>query len=211
MADPSSTTVRSYVFTVKAVRRAIDKLVATPSHEHLPGYLAILQAEHRNAGTPAKLTDIVGFHDRYLKVEGAPETPYLRPFTSRGRGDVLMNSNVAGSYAPSSLRPIGRFPEVVKVIGEGRDATYLLRSDHATLALTRLLKGHKVPAASLSVFLLRDYGFKLEKPEFAKVMALFREEFGLGRSVLAEKQVFDTLFEDDTSQYSDADLELMSS
>jgi hypothetical protein len=210
VADQNNTKSAIYVLTVEAVRRALNRLVATQSHEHLPGYLAILQAQNRNRGASAVPADIATFHERYLKIGGAPsESPYLRPFKSRGRGAELMNRNVAGSYSPASLREKGKLQEVVKVVGDKQNATYSLQPDHAMRALNQLLKGHKIPAASLAVFLLRDFGFSLEKPEFASVMKAFLEEFALTEGGFREDGIYDVLFEDDSSQYSAADLELL--
>jgi hypothetical protein len=205
VASPGDET---FVFSIDAVRRAIGGLVANPIHEHFAGYLAVLRAMRLNNGAPAKSADIVELHERYLKAQGAPaKSPYIRPFKSRGQGLELFNSNVAGSYAPSSIRTKGKLTTVLDVQGSGKSATYGVHPNHASAALTSLLSGHKVPATSLAAFLYRDYGFKLEKREVARVRTLFRDEFGLRASVHDEQTVFNTLFEDDSANFKDTDLE----
>lgn len=197
-----------YLFTRDAVLRAIAALTIHPIHEHFAGYLAILRARRANGGGPARATDISEFHDRYLQADGHPDTsPYVRPFKSRGRGLEPFNANVSGSYAPSSLRSKGKLIDVIEVEGTHRNATYNLRPDHAAAALDRLLKNQKVPAVSLLAFLYRDYGFRLDKPEVALTLPLFRDEFGLRSEILEEAATFELLFHDDSVAYPDDDLE----
>lgn len=191
------------------MRKAIQQLLANPIHEHFAGYLAVLRAQRANPGQPARSMDINEFHDRYLFAADAPRrSPYIRPFKSRGRGIELFNANVAGSYAPSSLRAKGKLIDVLDVQGSRQLATYNLRSNHAKAALDGLLKGHKVPAISLAAFLYRDYGLKLEEPAVTRVLTVFRDEFGLRASEPSEGTVFNTLFEDDSQSFQDSDLQL---
>ncbi|WP_375462957.1 hypothetical protein [uncultured Methylobacterium sp.] len=198
----------TYAFTKDAVLRAIANLSAHPIHEHFAGYLAILRALRANGGHPARAADINEFHDRYLRAEGHPDTaPYVRPFKSRGKGLEPFNANVAGSYAPSSLRSKGKLIDVIRVDGTHRSATYDLLDDHAGAALDRLLKNNKVPVVSLTAFLYRDYGFRLEARDIQRTVALFRDEFGLRPDTSSEAATFDLLFADDSLNYQDGDLE----
>ncbi|MFD1253481.1 hypothetical protein [Devosia equisanguinis] len=154
------------------------------------------------------MADITHFHERYLRVLGASHrAPYVRPFKSRGHGLETFNVNVAGSYAPSSLRARGKLIDVIEVKGENRDVTYSLRPEHPSLVLDRLLKNVKIPVVSLVAFLYRDYGFELEKPDVGSCVTLFREEFGLDQRLPFEQAVFSTIFADDMTEYSDNDLE----
>ena len=207
MAEPAESEI--YVFTKTAVIRSIRKLENSKIHEHFAGYLAILRALKNNNGQSIRLTDIVDFHDRYLRVEGASDNaPYVRPFKSRGKGLETFNANVAGSYAPSSLRAKGKLIEVIEVTGDGRTATYGLQDDHSARALEQLLEG-KIPIGALTAFLYRDYGFYLSEPSVERVVDLFREEFGFSRYVSAEQKVFSVLFEDDLADFNPADLEVL--
>ncbi len=204
MENPDRSTV--VAFSKNAVLRAIEVIQSHRTHEHLPGYLAVLRAKARNGGLSAKSTDINEVYDRYLRVEGAPaDTPYLRAFRSRGKGLKLMNPNVAGSYAQSNRRGGSPFFEVVEVTGDGRNTEYDLKPDHPIRALDLLLQNVKLPITALSVFFYRDYGFMLESRTASAVVALFRAEFGLvmpGQS----QNAFNTLFFDDAAAYSDTDL-----
>lgn len=205
MVDGSEAS-RTYVLTVEGVRKAIARLEHRFIHQHFAGYLAILRTKRERSWPPVHMSDILEFHDKYLRAADAPdESPYVRPFT-RGHGLQQMNRNVAGSYAPSSVRENGRIGKVVAVTGSGRDAAYDLRQDHATLALEIFLGNQKAPAASLAGFLYRDYGFMLNVPTMSAVVALFRDEFGLRASEPDEAKTFNTLFVDDSNQYDDSEL-----
>ena len=199
MVGANSTSL--FVFTKDAVLQSIKILENQPIHEHFAGYLAILRAQEGKRGEATRLVDITEFHDRYLRVLDAPDkSPYLRPFKSRGQGRELFNANVAGSYAPSSLRAKGALKEVIEVRGEGRNATYHLKPDHAAVVAEQLLKRRKIPITALAAFIYRDYGFYLDSPAVSDVVMLFRQEFGLVRTV-AHQEIFDVLFFDDSSEY----------
>jgi hypothetical protein len=208
VAEP--TEQQTYVFTKSAVVRSIRKLETCHIHEHFAGYLAILRAVKSNNAQPIRSADITEFHDRYLRVVGASEkAPYVRPFKSRGEGLETFNANVAGSYAPSSLRAKGKLIEVIDVRGERQGATYSLRADHATLARSRLLTS-EVPVGALTAFLYRDYGFRLDQPDVRRIIKLFREEFRLSPDPQAEQEAFALLFVDDSADFTSADLEVPS-
>jgi hypothetical protein len=182
----------SYVFTLAAVHAAIHSLTSQPIHEHFPGYLAVLRAKSLNGNKPASMADIVGLHDRYLRVEGAPEkAPYVRPFKSRGTGLEQINRNVPGSYAPSSIR--ARLKKVLEVVGEGPAATYDLKPDHANLALKHLLMNKRVPVIALATFLYRDYALTLDEVTVEELVFLFRQDFGLPETEDGSA-IFETLF-----------------
>lgn len=206
MADGDDAS-KTYVLSVDAVRRAITRLEAHPIHEHFAGYLALLRAKRAGA-SPVHMSDILEFHDRYLRVVDAPdEAPYVRPFKSRGKGLEQFNRNVAGSYAPSSVRQNGKMGQVIEVTGQRQSAAYDLRPNHATLAFDIFLGHNKVPITSLAAFVYRDYGFVLDEPKMSAVRDLFRDEFGLRETEPAERTVFQTLFQDDASGFTDGDLQ----
>lgn len=196
-----------YVFTKDAISRAAVELTRNPTHEHVPGYLAIMRAQADQLGVPGRSTDITQVYDRYLRIEGGTERhPYVRPFMSRGKGLRLLNRNVAGSYAVSNRRAGGPYFQVVDVTGEKQDTEYRLQKGHAGLAMTHLLQGNKLPIVSTTVFFYRDYGFELAKPSIDSVVQLFRHEFGLRPGVPSQQSAFATLFYDDASVFSDSDL-----
>lgn len=203
---PVSEERETYVFTKDAVQRAVESLVSQPVHEHFPGYLTILQSLRKSGEDIARSAEITAFHNRFMRVDGDATSPYVSPFRSRGHGKLVrLNSNVAGSYAPKSLRE-GRLGAVVKVEGLGQGATYSLREDHASLASDRLLRGAKVPAVALAAFLFRDHGLILKRPAISNALSLFRNEFGLRSSVEDEAATFNLLFRDDSEDFADSDL-----
>lgn len=197
-----------YVFSIAAVRRSIDSLRSNKSHEHVPGYLALLRAQKQGDGV-SQTSDIVDIYERYLRVSNGSNRPYLRPFVSRG-SNVWFNDNIAGSYAPSNVKAEpGPFFRVVDVKGSGPSTTYSLPVDHATRASENLFRGHKLPIAALAAFMYRDYGFDLDAPSVASVVTVFRDEFCLRADNDIQASVFDTLFFDDTADFAAQDLELL--
>ncbi len=196
-----------YVFSEAAVLRSLDRLQSQSIHEHFSGYLAILRAGAAHPNDPIRVPDIKEFHNRYLLVKGAPKRmPFVRPFKSRGHGIELFNPNVSGSYSPASMRPGRPIADVVEAVGSGREASLRLRDNHANVAFERLLKSEKVPVGALACFLYRDYGFHLDRPDVAEVISIFREEFAMSRAVVNQNLNFKLLFEDDSSEFADADL-----
>ena len=199
----------TYVFSRVTVLRSIRTLVDCKIHEHFAGYMAILRGIKAAApGEPVRSKVIWDLHNRYLRVEGELDRKvYVRPFASRGnKGLVTFNPNVAGSYGASSIRARGKLSEVIEVDGEGQNATYDLKDGHAALARQSLLK-NKVPVGALAAFFFRDFGFHLESPDVARVIRLFRDEFGLAEESPKEQEVFEALFVDDATSFRPEDLE----
>lgn len=198
-----------YVFTKEAVRRSIRALEDAQIHEHFPGYIAILRgAKLAGPGEPVRSKAIWDLHNRYMSVDGDHErSTYVRPFKSRGkRGLEIWNPNVAGSYGASSIRARGKLSEVIDVEGEGQSAVYGLKEGHAALARRFLLK-MPIPVGALAAFFYRDYGFHLDSPEVARVIGIFREEFGVSSAIEEERATFDALFVDDADTFKTDDLE----
>jgi hypothetical protein len=197
------------VLTPSFVDESVTELLAAKIHPHFAGYLCLLRTaarERTTADLPGEFTD---FFDTFLRVpNGSDELPYLRPFWHQG-SDVKAwtNKNVAGTYAPASIRPGMPFSEVVEVKGAGRAATYSLREGHAALALEHLAFDQPVPAVPLAAFLYRDYAFDLAgEPSVAGVVKVFRYEFGLEDPEGQVSDDFATLFVDESGAGSTADL-----
>jgi hypothetical protein len=206
VADPSNSPI--YVFTKEAVTRSVGVLTRNVTHEHVPGYLAIMRSQASMSGIPSRMADINEVYDRYLRVAGAPaKFPYVRAFVSRGKGLKLSNDHVGGSYAVSNRRAGGPFFSVVDVTGERTNAEYRLRADHANLAMNNLLQGNKLPITALTVFMYRDYAFELAQASVPAVVTLFQEEFGLKPNVPEQQKAYETLFYDDSGSYTSTDLE----
>ena len=158
--------------------------------------------------------DIEAFHKDYLAIGGAPpQKPYLQPFRSRGTEVGLLNKNVQGSYAPSSIRTDQPLSRVVQVepTSEGvlirKNPRYWLVEDHANKVLSEMLAGNKILATSLAIFLFRDRTLALPNGSIADLAPALREFFDLGPKTSDGDTTYETLFEDDAKEYSDNDLE----
>jgi hypothetical protein len=171
----------SYVLTPAAVRECITLLRKQRIHPYFPAYLHLRQ----RAAAEESLTNLHPSWDDlspFLQVRGAPSRkPHFRPFTQNagGGGDEWLNPNLAGSYAPSSLR-VGQAPLRVVEFGSDR-GTFSLRPNHWQLAREHLLNDERIPLAALAGFMLRDFGFEMDDdlpPAYPELEAAFAETFG---------------------------------
>ena len=136
------------------------------------------------------------FFDSYFAVAGSTTRwPYYVPFGNAGDlGGRFFNRNVAGSYAPSSIRPVNPLRQLAAIDSSSSGVTFKLFGDHAATAAA-LLAGATIPGASLAAFLYRDFAFSLGSIP-SDLYALFKLDFGFafeGGSV-----AFDDIFRDDT-------------
>jgi len=187
----------TYSVTVDAVREAVRNLRTRKLHPNLAGYLCIKHDLRTSSNGQLVKPKFKGFFDEYLAVNGGPE-PYLVPFKGTGslESSPWFNNNVAGSYAPSSLRDGGAF---LKVCAVDRDTgQFSLRKKHANLALDGFASSQKIPAVSLAVFLYRDTLFESAKPlDVNKLLSVFRDDFGYRERNDKEAQEFLILFFED--------------
>jgi len=113
---------------------------------------------------------------------GPPGKPYYRPFLETGRGSSnWMNSNLAGSWNPSSTRSGQPARKVIQ--GDSPRGEAELRENHVQLAWEHLLGGNRVPAVSWAIWWLRDHAFthvSVEQQPYLVVEA-FREMFRFHR------------------------------
>lgn len=169
-----------YVLEPAVVRQAIRNLIESPVHRMFPGYLCLKQQEsihNRDDDLPFPYTE---FFNQYLRVPGG-EKPYLVPFNpSKDPSDetLWVNDNVAGTYAPSSLRIDSPFTKVVEVEEAGHNSRWRLKPSHWQLARHHLCDGQTLPAESLAAFLFRDYAFETEDPSAYTLIQAFEEDFG---------------------------------
>jgi hypothetical protein len=152
--------------------------------------------------------DFLRFHEYFMRVPGRGDYPYLRPFnsaknrTAAGEGGLWYQSNVAGSYSPSSVRRQGPLARVVDV---SEDGLYSLREEHAVLALEQLAFGDRVPAVPLSIYLYREFAFM--EPDLASLTSVFRYEFGYETAAgVMNGSDYQTLFVDDSTAGVSSDL-----
>ena len=170
----------TYVLTTAAVRDCIAMLRKQRVHPYFPAYLHLRQ----RAAAEGSLTDL---HPEwkaelspFLQIRDAPaKKPHFRPFTENAGGgdDEWLNPNLAGSYAPSSLRPT---PLQLVEIGPSH-GSFSLRPKHWELAREHLLHGERLPLIALAGFMLRDFGFESDDgfpPANEDLELAFVETFG---------------------------------
>ena len=164
-----------WVIRREIVTRALQRLRAQKTHTLFSGYLHLQQ----QAGIRGRLDNLqpefLQFFERFFKVSGHPlGTPYIKPFErSPSPKNLWLNKNVAGTYAPSSLRPDQPFRKVVSI----NEGTYSLFEDHALKARHHLLS-EQIQVADLAVFLYRDYGIDCPYPSIQNLIDIFAYEFG---------------------------------
>lgn len=175
--------------SIDTVRAALQTLTATKSHEQLVLYLAILRLKSRD-GQNYVDGDVYSVIKPWLELPGREDYPYYRPFASRGK-QFWMNSNLAGSFAPSSLR-------------SSRDLFYSSDSSDNALRLpsvgeiTASLKiKSPVPLWAVTCYFLRNASFIAKDGDWrvADVLSLADDYFGINQADYSE--VFDFNLPDD--------------
>jgi hypothetical protein len=184
------------VFVIRRdiVARSLARLRSQKTHTLFAGYLYL----QKRAVELGRLTDLqpefASFFKTFFLVGNAPlGTPYIKPFTEQHAStkNLWLNENVAGSYAPSSLRPDQPFRKVVSI----EDGRYNLPPDHAQRAFQHLLYSNPVRVAEFTAFMYRDFGLLGDQPTAQDLVEIFAFEFGYTDSEgnKPEKN-FDTLF-----------------
>lgn len=151
-----------YVLTVEAARWAVRTLGTRRTHPFFIAYLQLRRQAARQqtrAGIEPHWEELVDL----LRVEGGPTNrPMLRPFVPLDMwapDRLWMNANIAGSFAPSSIRDVPR--RVIATSG----SKFELREDDAEKALHEFLYGEPLGAIALATFLFRDFGFSVSRRE----------------------------------------------
>lgn len=173
---------QEFVLNPELIAAAVKLLRQTKIHPNFAGYLCLKKAYAKNGGEAPAHANFLQFFDDHLRPsDGTSEKPYLRPFKENGdpASDIWTNPNVAGSYAPSSIRHNSPFRNVVSIEGSGTNAKYSLKDNHATQTRKHLLFGAQISAPALATFLYRDYGFTGVNPTIDELVnKLFRVDFG---------------------------------
>lgn len=166
-----------YVLPVQRVRESITHLLERDTHPFFIAYLHLRRLSGRQGRTTGlapswpDLGTILEVTDNPF-----PGKPYLRPFWKgqRRAGQEWLNENLAGSYAPSSLRGVPM--QVVETDASGR---FNLRDDHWRLAFHHLLFDAPISALAIAGFVFRDYGIVADGPPGpSDLIGLFRTEYG---------------------------------
>ena len=140
--------------------------------------------------------DYKGFYNTFFRADGLPaKRPYVVPFKGNStKKPPLQNKNVAGSYAPSSLRGVAPLLSLVDIhSGSKGPDRYSLKKEHAVKALSLLLRDVRLPALELAIFLYRNYGFTEDSASAGGLMTAFRSDFGLDQE--GPNSTFATLFD----------------
>ena len=144
----------AFVLTGEAVRASIDRLQSMRIDPFFPMYLHLRQQSVLQA-TSTQIKPELDALGQYLRVPGGPVgRPFFRPFwneqTNARQG--WLNENLAGSYAPSSMRNVP-----LNVVSRGPGSTFSLQPHHWLLAREFLTYGERVPVLALAGFYLRNF------------------------------------------------------
>ncbi|MEU7314488.1 hypothetical protein [Streptomyces sp. NPDC007083] len=176
-----------WVLRIDVIRQAIETLQGLHIHENFVVYMHVTRQGGRLAGKDeAKqvagiIPDWLGEVREWLDVPGGPPSkPNFLPFSSRGSDPARFwkGGNLAGSYAPSSLRSM-------REIFVGPDKTYRLptaadNTVDTTRLRERLLNGATVPAWAIGAFVYRNRSFMgSSEPTGNDLLEIFREDFSL--------------------------------
>ncbi len=166
-----------FVVKIEKVAECLLELREQKIHQHFPGYLAVKRTATSEGRTSNLRVDFKEFYEAYLTVPGG-STPYVNAMLRErpSERNAWRNSNIAGSYAPSSIRDGQPFSRVVEV--NRADATYSLLARHWELALEHLAFQQQLPAITLAVFLYRDYALCTDSPSLKDLVRQFQVEFG---------------------------------
>jgi hypothetical protein len=182
-----------YILDVDVVRESFWDLVDRRIHRLFPGYLCL----RREAGRENRLDDLDfdynEFFDKFFEIRTGKK-PYLVPFTVEDseETELWFNENVAGTYAPSSLRTTTPLLKIGEFEKDGRKSRWKLHDNHAELAREHMCNGEHVPVEHLAAFLFRDYGFQVDEPSADTLVQVFCEEWVYDRDSPAFTELYST-------------------
>lgn len=174
---------QTWVLRLDVVRWGIEELARIRAHPFFIAYLH-LRARSLIEDSDSGIRPYWNKLGDYLEVPGGPpRKPYYRPlFDPPGNPSrYWLNENLAGSFAPSSLRE-GMPP--MQVVRKERGGMLSLRPNHEELAFHHLLYEKHLNVYPLAAFLYRDYGLIVSQAE----------EAGLGPDSLVEVFKQDWMF-----------------
>jgi hypothetical protein len=171
MADVKD--ANNFVLTREAIRAAWHALIAAKGHSHFLGYMCLRESAAK-AGKETELEpNFKKFFERYFSAGGLTSShPYLHPFARTS----TQYSNVAGSYARSSLREVAPLREVAELRD---DDTWTLRENHPAIARRVMLSEQPLPGLAFATFIYRDFGFSEDSATSEALQRIFRADFGL--------------------------------
>ncbi len=197
--------MKPVVIRPSIVARSLTRLREQKTHTLFAGYLYLQQRSTELGRLDDLQPEFLPFFRNFFEVANHPlGAPYIKIFTEQKASErnLWLNENVAGSYAPSSLRPNQPFRKVVDII----ERKYSLPSNHAARALEFLLYGNPVQIFDLAVVLYRDYGFVKTAFTIHDLISVFTFEFGYADQPGATpNENFDLLFHLDSEESWDED------
>lgn len=168
-------------------------------HENFAGYLAVLHTAAIHPASTSLQVNFKNFFETFLRVPDGPH-PYIQPFHLRPQDEIWFNSNVAGSYSPSSYRPDSPLLKVTRLTGTGTAARYQLVKEHWKIARQHLLFNNQIPIVPLAGLLYRNFSLAADPPTAMTLVTIFRDEFGYPQTNAATSAAFDHLYEDDSAE-----------
>lgn len=189
-----------YVVPVSRVTDSIQTLLSRDIHPWFMAYLHLKRQSALQGTTNGIRPDWAELSEVLYVSGGPPKKPHLRPFWSGARraNQEWLNENLAGSYAPSSIR--GLPFHVVEVDAQRR---FVLKENHAQLARQYLLADIPLPVIPLAAFLFRDRGIiSNEPPDERNLIDVFRQTYGYRSDTGSDE--FAILFDLDLSGQDDA-------
>ncbi len=194
------------VIRKEIVAQSLNRLRDQKTHTLFAGYLYLQQRASQLGRLTDLQPDFLSYFEKYFLVENHPlGAPYIKIFTGQKPSDknLWLNQNVAGSYAPSSLRLGQPFRKVVDDI---ENKKYSLSISHATKAFEHLLYFEPVQAADLAIVLYRDFGLTKDSATIKDLIDIFAYEFGYTETQGAEPNAdFQTLFSFDSTENLEED------
>jgi len=193
------------VIRKSVVAHSLKRLREQKTHTLFAGYLCL----QRRVGELNRLEDLqpnflLFFKEFFLVADHPLGTPFIKAFTEQkpSTRNLWLNRNVAGSYAPASLRPDQPFRKVVEI----SDRKYSLPTDHAHRALKHLAFGNQIQAADLAVVLYRDFAFTEELLSIHNLVQTFCYEFGYSREIEDHPNAdFDALYSTESTRQWETD------
>lgn len=186
----------SLVIKKEFILKSLNYLRNQTIHPLFVGYLHL----QRRSGELDRLIDLqpdfLSYYKEFFYIEGHPlGTPYIRVFTDKpaSQSNLWLNANVAGSYAPSSLRPNQPFRKVIKI----ESKTYSLPDDHAAAAYKNLMYENKIDPFYFAAFIYRDFCFNKEDLSVSDLVDVFRQDFGYTNEQHSRSN-FEQIFKMDT-------------
>jgi hypothetical protein len=187
--------MKKFLIKKSFVIESVNSLRGHTIHPHFAAYLCLKRTSCRDGRIKDLSPDFKEFFSTFLSVPNAPkDKPYLRIFLDSPPSihNIWLNKNLAGSFAPSSIRKA--LLEVFDIKKVGTKARYTFKPKHWEATRKQLLTDSKIPIIQLSAFLFRSFHILENSPTSDSLIKIFREEFGYQKNHSADEE-FKYLYE----------------